>query len=160
MNFDLSDDQLAIRDAVDALCADFGPDYWLERDRDGRWPSEFCAAVAKGGRSGGTIPKDPGSAGLGDFVCRIVGYLVLACGIVVWRQGRASVHPRTRAAFGWMAAALFGQVVLGIVTVLQSAPMALGLAHQLGAIILFSLIIRARHRALYPIVTSVRDQKA
>ena len=98
--------------------------------------------------------------GLVQFMHRIMGYLILAFGIVVWLKGRASVHPRTRAAFGWTAAALFGQVVLGIVTVLQSAPMALGLAHQLGAIILFSLIIRARHRALYPIVTSVRDQKA
>ena len=38
MNFDFSDDQLAIRDAVEAICADFGADYWLERDRDGRWP--------------------------------------------------------------------------------------------------------------------------
>ena len=43
MNFDFSDDQLAIRDAVEAICADFGADYWLERD--GRWPGEFYEAV-------------------------------------------------------------------------------------------------------------------
>ena len=46
MNFDFSADQLAIRDAVESICADFGADYWLARDRDGRWPSEFCDAVA------------------------------------------------------------------------------------------------------------------
>ena len=34
MNFDFSDDQLAIRDAVEST----GADYWLERD--GRWPGD------------------------------------------------------------------------------------------------------------------------
>ena len=47
MKFDFSDDQLAIRDAVEAICADFGAAYWLQRDRDGRWPSEFCDAIAR-----------------------------------------------------------------------------------------------------------------
>ncbi|MFO1197431.1 MAG: acyl-CoA dehydrogenase family protein [Burkholderiaceae bacterium] len=79
MNFDLSDDQVAIRDAVDALCADFGPDYWLERDCDGRWPSEFCAAVAKGGWFGVTMPKEHGGSGLGisaaAMVMRTIGKL-------------------------------------------------------------------------------------
>ena len=65
MNFDVSDDQLAIRDAVEAVCADFGADYWLERDRDGRWPGEFCEAVARGGWFGVTSPKEHGGAGLG-----------------------------------------------------------------------------------------------
>jgi alkylation response protein AidB-like acyl-CoA dehydrogenase len=51
VNFDFSDDQLAIRDAVEAICADFGADYWLERD--GRWPGEFYEAVARGGWFGG-----------------------------------------------------------------------------------------------------------
>ena len=123
---------------------------------DGFFPAD-AFYVPDGGGVWRAFFENPG---LVQFMHRIMGYLILAFGTVVWLKGRASVHPRTRAAFGWMAAALFGQVVLGIVTVLQSAPMALGLAHQLGAIILFSLIIRARHRALYPIVTSVRDQKA
>ena len=79
MNFDFSDDQLAIRDAVEALCADFGADYWLERDRDGRWPSEFCEAVARGGWFGVTMPKEHGGAGLGisaaAMVMRTIGKL-------------------------------------------------------------------------------------
>jgi cytochrome c oxidase assembly protein subunit 15 len=123
---------------------------------DGFFPAD-AFYVPDGGGVWRAFFENPG---LVQFMHRIMGYLILAFGTVVWLKGRASVHPRTRAAFGWMAAALFGQVVLGIVTVLQSAPLALGLAHQLGAIILFTLIIRARHRALYPIVTSVRDQKA
>ena len=79
MNFDFSDDQLAIRDAVEALCADFGADYWLERDRDGRWPGEFCDAVARGGWFGVTMPKEHGGAGLGisaaAMVMRTIGKL-------------------------------------------------------------------------------------
>ncbi|WP_354447164.1 acyl-CoA dehydrogenase family protein [Ottowia thiooxydans] len=79
MNFDLSDDQLAIRDAVQAICDDFGPDYWLERDRDGVWPTEFCDAIAKGGWFGVTMPKEQGGSGLGisaaAMVMRTIGKL-------------------------------------------------------------------------------------
>ncbi|MBH1965248.1 MAG: acyl-CoA/acyl-ACP dehydrogenase [Comamonadaceae bacterium] len=79
MNFDLSEDQLAIRDAVQAICDDFGPDYWLERDRDGVWPTEFCDAIAKGGWFGVTMPKEQGGSGLGisaaAMVMRTIGKL-------------------------------------------------------------------------------------
>ncbi len=79
MNFNFSDDQLAIRNAVEAICSDFGADYWLERDRDGRWPSEFCDAVARGGWFGVTMPEEHGGAGLGisaaAMVMRTIGKL-------------------------------------------------------------------------------------
>lgn len=96
--------------------------------------------------------------GLVQFLHRMVGYLTFAFGVVVWLKGRQSVHPKTRAAFNALAGMLLVQVVLGIVAVLHAAPLHLGLAHQAGAIVLFTLIIRARHRALYPIVTSLRGQ--
>jgi cytochrome c oxidase assembly protein subunit 15 len=123
---------------------------------DGFFPAD-AFYVPEGGATWRAFFENPG---LVQFLHRIMGYLVLAFGIVVWLRGRKSAHPRTRTAFGWMAALLFGQVVLGIVTVLNSTPPQLGLAHQLGAIVFFTLVVRARHRALYPIVTSVRDQKA
>ncbi|WP_028605915.1 acyl-CoA dehydrogenase family protein [Ottowia thiooxydans] len=79
MNFDFSEDQLAIRDAVQSICDDFGPDYWLERDRDGLWPTEFCDAIAKGGWFGVTMPKEQGGSGLGisaaAMVMRTIGKL-------------------------------------------------------------------------------------
>ncbi len=79
MNFEHSEERIAIRDAVDALCAGFGPDYWLERDQDGRWPIEFCDAVAKGGWFGITMPEEYGGSGLGigaaAMVMRTVGKL-------------------------------------------------------------------------------------
>ncbi|MDP6183904.1 MAG: acyl-CoA dehydrogenase family protein, partial [Gammaproteobacteria bacterium] len=49
MSLFLSEDQLAIRDAIGKLCADFDPDYWLDADNDGRFPQEFVDAVAAGG---------------------------------------------------------------------------------------------------------------
>ena len=49
-----------------------------------------------------------------------------------------------------MAAMLVLQVVLGVLTVLHGAPLALAIVHQLGAVALFTLIVRARFAALYP----------
>lgn len=94
--------------------------------------------------------------GLVQFVHRIVGYLVLALALLAWARGRGSAHPATRAAFAWMAVAVLGQVVLGIVTVLHAAPLSLGLLHQLGAVVVWVMILLARHRAQYPLVRSIR----
>jgi cytochrome c oxidase assembly protein subunit 15 len=98
------------------------------------------------------------NAGLVQFTHRMAGYLVLLAALFIWWRGRASAHPATERAFDWVAVAAFGQVVLGIVTVVYGAPLHLGLIHQLGAVILWVLILRARHRALYPVVQSVRGR--
>ena len=49
-----------------------------------------------------------------------------------------------------MMAMLALQLVLGVVTVLHGAPLAVAIVHQLGAVALFALIVRARFAALYP----------
>ncbi|MGB3178153.1 MAG: heme A synthase [Albidovulum sp.] len=97
--------------------------------------------------------------GLVQFVHRMAGYLLFAFGLVAALKGYRSSHTATRTAFVWVGAAMFGQVVLGIVTVLHAAPLGLGLAHQLGAVILWVLILRARHRAAYPVSQSVRSAR-
>ncbi len=94
--------------------------------------------------------------GLVQFIHRMAGYLLVVYAAVVWIKARRSPHPETVRAFDAMAAMLVIQVLLGIVTVLHAAPLGLGLAHQLGAVALWVLILRARHRARYPIVTSIR----
>lgn len=96
--------------------------------------------------------------GLVQFSHRMLGYILFLATLFVWSRGRRSAHAVTKTAFDWMAAMAFGQVVLGIVTVLYSAPLHLGLIHQLGAVILWVLILRARHRAAYPVVQSVRGR--
>jgi cytochrome c oxidase assembly protein subunit 15 len=47
-------------------------------------------------------------------------------------------------------------MVLGIVTVIYSSPLHIAIVHQLGAVLLWVLIIRARFGAQYPRFQSVR----
>ena len=91
-----------------------------------------------------------------QFTHRMVGYLLAVFAVVVWLRARRSPHPVTRGAFTAMIAAVGLQIALGIVTVIHGAPLGEALAHQLGAVALFVLIIRARHHARYPFETSVR----
>ena len=65
MSIDFTSEQIQIRDSIARLCADFGDDYWLERDRDGRFPEDFCQAIADNGFMGIAIPEAYGGAGLG-----------------------------------------------------------------------------------------------
>jgi len=48
------------------------------------------------------------------------------------------------------------QMVLGIITVLYSAPLHFAIVHQIGAIVSWVLILRARFLAAYPIQQSIR----
>ena len=65
MSIDFTPEQLQIRDSVTRLCDGFGDDYWLERDRDGRFPEAFCQAIADAGFMGIALPEAYGGAGLG-----------------------------------------------------------------------------------------------
>ncbi|SDW97310.1 heme A synthase [Roseicitreum antarcticum] len=91
-----------------------------------------------------------------QFIHRMSGYLLLAFAVVVWLRGRKSPHPATRAAYSAMMLVMLGQIVLGIVTVLYGAPWQLGIAHQATAVLLWVLILRARHLAQYPRATALR----
>lgn len=91
-----------------------------------------------------------------QFVHRMAGYLLAIFAVVVFRRARRSPHPVTRGAFTAMIVAVAVQVGLGIMNVLHASPLPLALAHQIGAIALFSLIIRARHHARFPHETSIR----
>ncbi len=51
---------------------------------------------------------------------------------------------------------IFGQVVLGIVTVMLGAPWQVAILHQLLAVVVWVLILRARLLAQYPRAQSVR----
>ena len=65
MDFSFSAEQEAIRAAVDKICAHFGDDYWLAKDRDGGFPDDFHRAFADAGWLGVCIPQEYGGAGLG-----------------------------------------------------------------------------------------------
>ena len=95
--------------------------------------------------------------GLVQFVHRMWGYLLIAFAIVVWRRARGSAHGATRFAFNAVMAALAVQIVLGITTVLYIAPWQLAIAHQLMAVLIWVLILRARFLSFYPISTPIRE---
>jgi cytochrome c oxidase assembly protein subunit 15 len=108
------------------------------------------------------VPGDGGvwhaffeNPGLVQFMHRMAGYLLFAFGIVVWLRGRHSAHAATRGAFHAVMAMLVAQMVLGIITVLTAAHMHIAITHQIGAVILWVLIIRARHLSVYPVAGSI-----
>jgi len=65
MDFSLSEEQLAIREAVGRICAAFDDDYWRERDRSGSFPEAFRDALVEGGWLGIAMPQEYGGSGLG-----------------------------------------------------------------------------------------------
>ncbi|AUH63437.1 heme A synthase [Paracoccus zhejiangensis] len=91
-----------------------------------------------------------------QFIHRMTGYLLAIFAVVVWLRARRSPHPVTRGAFTVMIVMVAVQIGLGIMNVLNASPLPLALSHQIGAIALFALIIRARFNARYPYETSVR----
>ena len=132
------------------------------------WPSmngEFFPAdafyVPDG--QGGTLPiwhaffENPG---LVQFIHRMSGYLLLAFGVVVWLRGRKSSYQATRAAFHQLMAMLVVQMGLGIATVLTVVQAHVAITHLIGAVILWVLILRARHLAQYPVAGSIREGTA
>jgi len=54
-----------VRAAIEKVCAAFDDDFWLARDRDGRFPHEFHRAMARDGWLGICMPEEYGGAGLG-----------------------------------------------------------------------------------------------
>ncbi len=97
--------------------------------------------------------------GLVQFMHRMTGYLLFAFAIVVWLKGRKSAHGTTRAAFNLMLIAMVAQVALGIVTVLNAAPVHIAIVHQALAVVVWVLILRVRFLSGYPVPTSLRGHK-
>jgi cytochrome c oxidase assembly protein subunit 15 len=68
--------------------------------------------------------------------------------LVPWlwlRVRKASVPPRARLATHLLLAAIVMQITLGITTLVLAVPVALGAAHQGGAIVLLAAALFANH---------------
>ena len=65
MDFSISEEQAAIVDNVDRLCAGFNDDYWRDRDTTGDFPFEFNRTIADAGYLVITMHEEYGGAGLG-----------------------------------------------------------------------------------------------
>ncbi len=90
MNFDLTEEQLSIRDAIARICAGFGDDYWLDHDNTGDFPEEFVRAITAGGWLGIAMPEAYGGAGLGITETAILAHTIARSGAGM--SGASSIH--------------------------------------------------------------------
>src|SRR5690606_14931776 len=103
MNFSLTEDQIAIRSAIEELCAPFDDDYWLKKDNEGGFPDEFYTAVAKAGWLGIAMPEAYGGAGLGIAEAALMMETVSGTGAGL--SGASAVHMNV---FGLHPVVVFG----------------------------------------------------
>ena len=119
--------------------------------------------------AGGFLPPDPLALeplwrnffeddGLVQFMHRMMGYLVVVIGVFAMMRGRRHPVGTTRGAFLAMGAMLVLQLALGVMTVIYSAPLSLAILHQLGAVALWVLVLRALFHARYPYPQSLRGR--
>ena len=90
MNFELSEEQLLIRESVVKLCADFPDDYWSKKDTEHEFPWDFYEAMAEAGWLGIAIPEAYGGSGRGITEASLVLEEVAASGAAM--NGATSLH--------------------------------------------------------------------
>ena len=90
MNFEFNEQQLAVKDAVERICAQFDENYWLERDTDGAFPEEFVRAITEGGWLGIAMPEEYGGSGLGITETAVLAHTIARSGAGM--SGASSIH--------------------------------------------------------------------
>lgn len=79
-----------MRNAVAKICAHFGDEYWLARDRNGEFPEDFRRAIAAGGWLGICIPQAHGGSGLGISEATVMMGTIAESGAGL--SGASAVH--------------------------------------------------------------------
>ncbi|WP_144635262.1 acyl-CoA dehydrogenase family protein [Bordetella genomosp. 13] len=103
MDFELSADQSALCDAIGRVCARYPDEYWLARDRDGVFPHEFHADLARDGWLGIAMPQEYGGAGMGMTEAALMMQAIAASGAGF--TGASAVHMNI---FGLNPVVVFG----------------------------------------------------
>ena len=103
MNFAFTPEQAQIREAIAKICARFGYDYWLKKDREGGFPEELHLALAKDGWLGIAMPEAHGGAGLGIAEAAIMMQAISESGAGF--SGASAVHMNI---FGLNPVVVFG----------------------------------------------------
>lgn len=103
MAFELTAEQAEIRAQVLKLCAGFGDEYWLRKEREASFPHEFHAAIAKGGWLGIAMPEEYGGGGLGISEAAVMMQAVAESGACM--SGASSIHMNI---FGLNPVVVFG----------------------------------------------------
>ena len=103
MDFALTDDQRALVDAIERLCADFPLEYWAGLDKAGGFPVAFHTAIARAGWLGIAMPPRYGGAGLGVTEAALMMRTIAASGAGF--SGASAIHMNI---FGLHPAVVFG----------------------------------------------------
>lgn len=103
MNIELSEDQCALVQAIEAVCQQFDDEYWLARDQDGVYPHDFHQALADGGWLGIAMPEHYGGAGLGMMEAALMMHTISRTGAGF--SGASAVHMNI---FGLNPVVVFG----------------------------------------------------
>jgi acyl-CoA dehydrogenase len=90
MDFALSEQQRAIVESVGSVCAGFDDAYWLKRDTEGGFPSDFHKALADGGWLGLCIAEEYGGSGLGIAEAALMMQTIAQSGAGM--SGASAVH--------------------------------------------------------------------
>ena len=85
-----SGEQLAVREAVQRICADFPVEYWAKKDELQEYPNDFYAALAKDGWIGIALPEDIGGGGLGISEATMMLHTISESGAGM--AGAQSIH--------------------------------------------------------------------
>ena len=103
MDFGFTAEQDAIREAIAKICARFGDDYWLKKDKEGGFPTELHQALARDGWLGIAMPEAHGGAGLGIAEAAIMMQTIAQSGAGF--SGASAVHMNI---FGLNPVVVFG----------------------------------------------------
>ena len=103
MNFDLSEEQASIVEAVQQVCAQFDMEYWDRLDKSGTYPHEFYQTLCEGGWLGVAMPEAFGGAGLGILEAALVMQTISQSGAGM--TGASAVHMNV---FGLNPVVVFG----------------------------------------------------
>ncbi len=99
----LTQDQAAIKDSVQKICAKYDDHFWLKTDDTGVFPEPFVADLAAGGWLGVAMPEAYGGAGLGLTEAALVMQTITESGAGF--SGASAVHLNI---FGPMPIVKFG----------------------------------------------------
>jgi acyl-CoA dehydrogenase len=103
MDFSFTEEQTAIRAAIEKICADFDADYWLKKDTEGGFPHDFHLALARDGWLGIAMPEAYGGAGLGITDAALMMQVIAESGAGM--SGASAVHMNI---FGLNPVVVFG----------------------------------------------------
>lgn len=90
MDFQITEEQQLIRDAVRKTCQGFPDEYWDDKDERHEFPWEFYNAMAEAGWIGVAIPEAYGGSGLGITEASLVLEEVAASGAAM--NGATALH--------------------------------------------------------------------